>query len=162
MHVAEIPQNGNGLYKIIREVEGQPVNINTVGEPLMLDLVHCHLGYIAPAAVQKLLNDGMVTGLRIVSDGAIDYFCEACIFAKSMWKAVVKEYQSAGAKEFGEEIHSDVWGPVLVETKKGQKYYITFTDDYLHWTHVKFLSVKSEVFGAYKTFKAWCEMQHKT
>lgn len=52
-----------------------------------------------------------------------------------------------------------MWGPARVATKKGRCYYVTFTDDYSRWTHIEFLTNKSDVFDAYKRFEAWCETQ---
>ena len=47
-------------------------------------------------------------------------------------------------------------------TKKGKRYYITFIDDYSRWTHIEFLTQKSDVFEAYKCFEVWCETQFGT
>jgi hypothetical protein len=53
----------------------------------------------------------------------------------------------------------DVWGPAKVATKRRQHYYVIFTDNYSRWTHIEFLTSKSDVFNAYKCFEAWCETQ---
>jgi transposase InsO family protein len=67
-----------------------------------------------------------------------------------------------GAKAFGEEVHSDVWGPARVETKGGKHYYVTFIDNYSQWTHVDFLANKSDTLESYKSFDTMCETQFST
>lgn len=156
--VAEIPRNERGLYKMIREGE----EANAVSEPLTLDMLHRRLGHIAPAAAQKLVRDGLVSGLKLEGDGGVDFLCESCAYGKMTRRPIAKVREGEGAKEFGEEVHSDVWGPARVETKKGRRYYVTFIDDHSRWTHINFLTHKSDVFQAYKDFDAMCETQFNT
>jgi hypothetical protein len=59
------------------------------------------------------------------------------------------------ASEFGEEIHSNLWGPSSVESLGGKSYYVSFTDDAKRHTHLYLLRLKSETFEAYKRFEAW-------
>jgi hypothetical protein len=65
--------------------------VNSVSEPLTMDMIHHHLSHIVPAAAWKLVNDGMVSGLKLGRDPGSNYFCESCVFAKLMCKAIVKE-----------------------------------------------------------------------
>jgi hypothetical protein len=39
----------------------------------------------------------------------------------------------------------------------GQKYYVTFTDDFLHYTRLELLRTKDETLDAYKMFVAWVQ-----
>jgi hypothetical protein len=64
------------------------------------------------------------------------------------------------ADSFGAEIHSDIWGPSPVQSIGGRNYYVTFTDDYLHYMCVELLHTKDEAFAAYKAFVAWASTQH--
>ena len=68
---------------------------------------------------------------------------------------VPKVRQGERAKEFADEIHTDLWGPVSIATFGGWCYYISFTDDWSRWTMVCLLRQKSEAFQAYKDFTAW-------
>ena len=54
---------------------------------------------------------------------------------------------------------SDVWGPMPVETLRGKRYYITFTDDHSRLTYLCTLRQKSETFAAYQQFEAWLDRQ---
>ena len=73
---------------------------------------------------------------------------------------ISKVREGERAKVFCEEVHSDVWGPAQVKTKKKWYYYVTFIDDYSQQTHVDFLINKSEVLMFYKAFNAMCETQY--
>ena len=53
-------------------------------------------------------------------------------------------------------IHSDVHSPVKVPTHQGYHYWVTFIDDFSH-NAVYVLNQKSEIFAAFKQFKAWTE-----
>ncbi len=44
--------------------------------------------------------------------------------------------------EFGSEFHTNVWGPVLVESRGGKHYYVMYTNDKTWLTHVYFLTRK--------------------
>jgi hypothetical protein len=85
--------------------------------------------------------------------------CEACIQAKLTCKPVKVEQEGERAKSFGEEIHSDIWGPACVQSLGGRKYYISYTNDATHWTTVYLLRLKGEAFESYKSFTAWVKTQ---
>ncbi|KAF8636859.1 hypothetical protein AX14_010377 [Amanita brunnescens Koide BX004] len=56
-----------------------------------------------------------------------------------------EETQSASTKR----------GPAQVETLGKRRYYVTFMDDWSHWTTIYLLREKSETFAAYKSYYAW-------
>ena len=41
-----------------------------------------------------------------------------------------------------------------------KEYYVSFTDDYSRWTHLKLLATKDETFEAYQDFEVWANTQH--
>ena len=59
------------------------------------------------------------------------------------------------SKNFGDQIHSDIWGATLVQILSGKKYYISFTDDATRLTTLYLLHAKSEAFETYKQYHAW-------
>ncbi|KAI3822076.1 hypothetical protein L1987_09657 [Smallanthus sonchifolius] len=59
-------------------------------------------------------------------------------------------------------VHYDVWGPSLVSTKGGSRYYVSFIYDYTRYTWVYLMKRRSEFFDIYKTFRAYVQMQHST
>ncbi|KAI5312051.1 hypothetical protein L3X38_041224 [Prunus dulcis] len=63
-----------------------------------------------------------------------------------------------GAKNPLELIHTDVCGPMQNESIGGNKYFITFIDDYSRMCWVYFLRNKSSVISVFKKFKAFVEL----
>ena len=66
---------------------------------------------------------------------------------------------SMPAQSFGDEIHTNVWGPASTTTSKGRRYFITFTDDSTRFTVIYLLWTKDEVLMSYKSFEAWAIAQ---
>ena len=56
-------------------------------------------------------------------------------------------------------VHTDLWGPFLVESLSGSWYYITFIDDYSRKVWVYFLKNKSDVLDTFKRWKAMVEIE---
>jgi hypothetical protein len=153
--LGSVPKSSRGLYKVVHEGE----SVNTAVEGITLDLLHRRMGHISPGIAKKLVTSGFVTGVRLVSTADADFFCESCVYAKATRKSIPKAREGERAKKFGEEVHSDLWGPAPVETKGGRRYYITFVDDYTRFTHLHLLRTKDEAFEAYKQFEAWSANQ---
>ena len=64
---------------------------------------------------------------------------------KSSFKS--KAYTS---KEILEIIHTDLCGPIKVQSYKGDKYIMLFVDDYSRMMTVMFLKQKSDAFQMFK------------
>ena len=58
-----------------------------------------------------------------------------------------------------ELVHSDVCGPITPSFIGGNRFYVTFVDDFSRKTWVYLLKHKSEVFGYFKTWKWKVEKQ---
>jgi transposase InsO family protein len=56
-------------------------------------------------------------------------------------------------------VHSDICGPMSVESISGSSYFVTFIDDYSRRTWIYFLKTKDEVFDQFQEFKALVENQ---
>ncbi len=152
--LARITQSARGLYHVSHEGEGgYAVEIVTVME------LHRRMGHIAPASARKLVEAGLVTGIAL-DPSLREEHCEVCIFARATQRSVPKLRVSDQAQHFGDEIHTDVWGPTPVSTQRGQRYFITFTDDAMHFTCTYLLVAKSDVFSTYCQFEAWVKMQN--
>jgi hypothetical protein len=66
---------------------------------------------------------------------------------------------SVPSQNFGDEIHTDIWGPASTSTVKGRCYFITFMDDATRYTVVYLLRTKDQVLKSYKSFEAWAITQ---
>ena len=127
---------------------------NAAVQRLSLRALHIRMGHISPAACLDLVKRGAITGIELTNKN-VDFQCIACIKGKSTEEDTPKERLSERRQNFGDEIHSDLWGPGELETLGKRKYWVGFTDDWSRWTTVYLLRVKSDVFPAYTAFASW-------
>jgi hypothetical protein len=151
--IARIPQTTRGLYHTTH-IEESTNSVETVS---IMEL-HRRMGHIAPTSARTLVEKGLVTGIRLDPDSR-EADCEACLFARATRKPIPKVCISPQAQSFGNEVHSDVWGPASIATKHGCRYFVTFTDDATHYTVTYLMHHKAEAFGSYKAFEAWALAQ---
>ena len=118
------------------------------------------MGHVSPEVARKLVKDGMVTGVQLKYRpyGKL-FFGSSCVYAKATQKQVLKVREGERAKEFGGEVHSDLWGKSPVESKGGKNYYVTFIDNKTRLTHLYLLKMKDETAKTYKKYEAWVEVQ---
>jgi hypothetical protein len=150
-------QEALGLYRVVREFK----STNTADEMLTFVELHRHMGHIVPNTARKLLEKGFVTGVRLDMSSSELMFCESCTYAKAVHKLIQKFEEGEHVREFGDAVHSDVWGPVPNMSLGGRHYFMTFTDDKTRLTSIHFPKSKDNTLGAYQEFEVWAEMQTK-
>ena len=152
--IGNIPIGANGLYKAeqVYAAAAMPEVINII-------TLHGRLSHISLDTIQSIIRNNVVTGIQLI-DNKPSFFCKSCEHAKATRKPINKERQSDMAEAFGDKIHSNLWGPSWTTTIGGQKYYVTFTDDYSHYTRLELLKTKDKTLDAYKMFAAWVQTQH--
>lgn len=79
--------------------------------------------------------------------------CEICIQGK-MTRTPFPMTSENRSKELLEIIHTDLCGPMRVESTGSAKYFVTFIDDHSRWCEIRFLQNKSDAFNAFKETKA--------
>jgi transposase InsO family protein len=105
-----------------------------------------HLGY---SGLRDLVKKQSVQGL--LNFEFEKKFCEGCVIGKQMRRSFGKsQYQAKRPLEF---IHTDICGPITSGSFSGERYFITFIDDFSRKCWVYFLKVKSEAFEIFKKFK---------
>ena len=115
-------------------------------------LWHRRLGHISEKGMKMLLSKGKLAELK-----SVDFdICESCILGKQKNVSFLKTGRTSKAKKL-ELVHTDLWGPSLVASLKGSRYYITFIDDSSRKVCVYFLKNKSDVFETFKKWKAMVE-----
>src|SRR5262249_35725761 len=132
------------------------VAINRV-DRISLDELHCQMGHISPKAAMRLVDEGIIEGIELMSRQ--EKSCDSCAYAKSTRKPIKKERSKPRAQSIGDEIHSDLWGPAPIQTPSHKKYYASFTDDHSRYTHVWLMTAKDETFETYKAYEALLETQ---
>ncbi|THG94269.1 hypothetical protein EW145_g8174 [Phellinidium pouzarii] len=126
--------------------------------PLDLTLWHRRFAHLNHGDVKKLIQEDLVKGIVVKSMDLPDPICEPCIAGKQH-RSNVSKLASHHASGLLELVHSDVHGPLPVQTRHGYHYWITFIDDHSrHWA-VMPLKKKSDAFAAFKHFKAYAENQ---
>ena len=140
--IGRIARTQGHLYKVIHAQD----TANTV-EPVSVMELHCRLGHIAASSARKLVESGAVTGVKL-DPGSQEADCDACIYARATRLPIPKVRISPPARNFRDEIHTDVWGLATISTRQGRRYFITFTDDTTWYTTTFLLHTKGKALEA--------------
>jgi hypothetical protein len=119
-------------------------------------LWHARLGHLNAKSMLQLSNKQMVDGLPTLKSDFELGVCEGCALGKSHRAAMPKQATNR-ATQLLELVHSDICGPLQVDSLGGKKYFITFIDDYSRVMIVRTIARKSEAFDSFLIFKAWAE-----
>ena len=109
---------------------------------------HERLGH-PNARTQSIMSKRMlVNGLKMEVDR--DFDCETCKLAKAHRLPYKKGFISSPSTRPGELLHTDVCGPMKVDSLGGARYYVSFRDDETEYRWVYFIRHKSDVFEKFK------------
>ena len=98
------------------------------------------------------MDRGLASGIKLSTTSKLS-FCEGCVEGKMQCKPF-KPLTHQQSKRKLELVHSDVCGPLQVESIGGSRYSVTFIDDYSRCVSVFFIKHKTEVFEKFKIFEA--------
>ena len=128
-------------------------------DPTML--WHHRLGHLNPKAMKTGQVHKLFEGIPTKSFGYIS-ICEGCIYGKQCRQKFPISKQKRTERPL-QLIHSDLCGPMQSVSIDGNKYFITFIDDYTRFTILYFLKKKSGAYNAFTSYKAYVEnqCQHK-
>ncbi len=128
--VGSIAASPNGLYKV-----KHPLMAVATVEQIDILMLHRRLGHVTADTIHSLVCTNTVTRLHLIDPSSHSQItCNSCDYAKATCKIICKELTLPLAEAFGNEVHSNVWGPSPVSNLGGRKYYITFTDDHTCFT----------------------------
>ena len=120
---------------------------------------HQRLGHLNNNSVDQLAKKEMVTGMNCTTSLHAENKCEGCVLGKSHRNPFPKQSNNRATRPY-EIIHSDVCGPMQIESKRGSRYMVTFTDDYSRYTTVYFIKRKDEVLPSkFQEFVTFVENQ---
>ena len=86
--------------------------------------------------------------------------CEGCIMGKATVKTFPKSpYGQVETKEVLQLVHSDVMGPMVLKSRGGSKFVVTFIDNYSRYIVAYYIENKSEVTDRFIEYKALMEDQ---
>lgn len=114
-------------------------------------LWHKRLGHISKDRVQRLVKEDLLPSL----DYDDEPICVDCVRGKLTKTRKKTAIRSSGALEI---IHTDISGPYQA-TMCGNKYFITFIDDYSRYGYVYLIKEKSDALEKFKIFKLEVEKQ---
>lgn len=113
-----------------------------------LKLWHERQGHITTRAIKETEETGVVDGLKI-SGRDDSFFCEACTLGKQSKRSYISSTRER-IKKSGEMIHSDICGPVSVESPRGSRYFLLFKDNITGFRTVYAIRNNTEVFEKFK------------
>ena len=141
------------LYHLKCEVvAGKETALMVSGDLSDIDLWHQRLGHLNRQQLNTLVNRGLASGITLSTTSKLS-FCEGCVEGKMQQKPF-KPVMHQQSKRKLELVHSDVCGPLQVESIGGSRYFVTFIDDYSRCVSVHFIKHKTEVFEKFKLFEA--------
>lgn len=134
------------LFKVVKPGSAEEANVAMTNPSVW----HERLGHVGQRAIRELVKKSLVSGITL-SDKT-NFFCEPCQFGKSHKLPFNKKTVKVKTVP-GEVMHTDVCGPMSVESPGGSKYFLTFKDDASGYRHVYFLKQKSQVYEKFKEFE---------
>lgn len=145
----------NNMFKLDVVEDVQCFHVNNRSESQM-NLWHRRMGHINYGDLIKL-RDGMAIGVNFTGSKGKQQPCVSCLHGKQTRKPFTNK--GTRAKEILELLHSDLCGPMEVNSFSGAKYFYTFIDDYTRKTFIYFLKTKDLAKEVFKDFKALVENQ---
>ncbi|GAU37106.1 hypothetical protein TSUD_278930 [Trifolium subterraneum] len=119
-------------------------------------LWHQRYGHLSIKGLNTLAKKDMVNGLPVLDD--LDKHCGDCLTGKQHMDAMPKRAVWR-AKLKLELVHSDLCGPLNPTSNGGNRYFITFTDDFSRKTWTYILKEKSSALDTFKMFKLVVEKE---
>ena len=116
-------------------------------------LWHKRLGHISKERIKRLIKNEILPDLDFTDLG----ICVDCIKGKQTKHTVNKE--ATRSSQLLEIIHTDICGPFDVPSFGGEKYFITFIDDFSRYGYIYLLHEKSQAIDALKVFRNEVERQ---
>jgi hypothetical protein len=112
------------------------------------------IGHINFQSFYHMTSRGLVTGTPALP--LIKHVCKSCAMGK-MYKDMVPKIRTMPTTRPLQLILSDLCGPLPITSKTGNKYILTFIDDYTYTTWRYFLAMKSQTLAIFKQFKTLVE-----
>lgn len=155
--ILKTPMLKNKTFKV--EIQAnQEVNCLSITEEGESWLWHKRYDHLNFKSLNRLHDQSMVSGLpKLVAPGRE---CVGWCISKQPRKSYRNLIHSR-TKSALEVVHSDVCGPMEVETLGGNKFFVTFTDEFTRKVWIYLLKKKSQVFRVFRKYKTMVEKQSK-
>jgi transposase InsO family protein len=120
---------------------------------------HNRLSYLNYDAIKTMTSSGIVDEIEIKTTSD-DNFCEGYVKGKQHQNSFPTNVPRARASQPGQLIHTDICGPMTVESIGGALYFAVFKDDCTYYRIVHYLTHKFEVQSSIK--KIVLQIQRET
>ncbi len=121
-------------------------------------LWHARMGHIPELTYKRAQS--MVEGLPDVDFDDNGHVCSGCCLGKMKQENFPRNpVDKVKSSELLEIVHTDVQGPMSVQTPGGNRFAVLFTDDYSRYCDIFFMKKKSEVFEKFIEFKNRAESE---
>ena len=144
-----------GTINIGHIVDNKLYMLNTRDYTPTLEQWHCKFGNLNYDYINQLAQGKLVEGINY-SKGEVNKDCEACAQRK-MHKLPFPKQSVKKTSRNGELIHSDLCGPMNVDSIGGSTYVLTFTDDFTRYVTAHFLKCEFETLSKFKEHHSACE-----
>lgn len=118
-----------------------------------LSLWHARLAHVNFEGIKKMAKDNVVNGLT-VDVGQASNICNSCVIGKATRMSSPKQ-GGARCENVLDLVHSDVAGPIDVQSMGGSHYFVTFIDDHSRFCFIYLMKTKSEV---HEKFLQWVKL----
>lgn len=119
-------------------------------------LWHLKFGHLNFKGLSSLHSKQLVKGIPRIT--VPEKVCEGCIIAKQPRNSF-KAYLPQRATDLLGVIYSDVCGPFEDPSLGGNKYFVTFVDEFSRMLWLYLIKTKGEVFAIFQKFKVMAEKQ---
>ena len=119
------------LYKLNSEPQATCCFGSTDKKDDSLSMWYARFGHLNYDCLKMLDSKSLVKGLSFNQNEIFDRKCQGCAYGKQHRLPFPKKSDHE-CKQPLELIHTDVCGPMSINSVVGSRYFITFTDDYTH------------------------------
>jgi hypothetical protein len=149
-----VARRDKDMYYIDELSEESRVSQTRSQIPMSLQEWHERFGHLNEKDLKNIIRKQKVDGIDIKADEALPV-CETCVKGKQTRKPFTRSVSQS--TELLELVHTDVCGPMHVNSLAGSRYFVTFIDDKSRWCEVYFMKKKSEVIEKFKEYQSLVE-----
>ncbi|GAU22886.1 hypothetical protein TSUD_376970 [Trifolium subterraneum] len=153
--ILKAPLSNNKTFQVSINMIDQQCLVTTVNEDQNW-IWHHRYGHLNFKSLNLLNLKNMVHGLPHIKPPK--QLCKECCIAKSARKAFKHDLPMKSSQKL-QLIHSDVCGPLEMQSMGGNYYFLTFMDEFTRHVRIYMIEKKSEVFTKFKKFKLQVERE---
>jgi hypothetical protein len=134
------------------------VSSNTTIESKSLETWHRCLGHINKRKIKTILKSTTGVKIKDKNNSYENDICGTCQISNQKRSKFSKlQLHQHRSRRLLELVHTDVCGPITPQTNGGNKYFVTYTDDFSRCVAVYLMKNKSEQFARFREYKQLVE-----